>query len=244
MISNYTLIVVIVLLLSIVMVFLAKVANHKVLSEKNKLQQTQLKHQKELIRINFEAQEKERKRIAHELHDEVGAKLHIINMMLKNQQADSKEKILNLTDTTLDSVRRISHEMYPPMLEEFGLEFSLQQMQAQLNEGYRFYLSFLEKRKIPIQIEVQLLRIIQEFISNTIKHARANEIGVQIKSSSSHLKVRLFDNGRGVNPSVQNKGLGISSIQSRLEFLEGKYKWKSIPNQGTRLISIMNYEED
>lgn len=244
MITNYILTVVIVLLLSIIIVFFAKTANNKVLQEQNKLQLRQILHQKELLRTSIEAQEKERKRIAHELHDEIGGKLNVVGVVLQNlenekENGDKAEGVRKLIRNTNESVRRIAHELHPPMLEEFGLATALEELISPLHSQYKTYFIHHRIRRFTLKVELQLLRIIQEFVSNTIKHGKAEQLGIQLKSSDQKLFMVLSDNGVGYDQEKESGGMGVSGIISRLEVLGASYRWKTSLNKGVRLIAIV-----
>lgn len=242
MIANYIFTVLVILLLSVIIVFFAKTATNRVLKEQNKLQQSQIIHQKELLRTSIEVQEKERMRIAHELHDEIGGKLNVVSIVLQNFENENGSKtgdVRNLIRTTNESLRRIAHELHPPMLENFGLIITVEEMISPLHSQYNTHFVHHHIDRFPIKMELQVLRIIQEFISNTIKHARAKQLGIQLKGSNKKLFMILNDNGVGFEQNKESVGLGVSGIISRLEALNAQYRWKTSLNRGVRLIAII-----
>ena len=241
MITNYILTVIIVLLLSIIVVFFAKTANNRILLEQNKRQQETLLHQKELLKISYDVQEKERKRIAHELHDDIGGKMHLLNIRLANELPDEEGPISILVQEIIESTRQISHDLYPPMLEELGLEFVLNEMCGHLMSAYKLCFSWKVATTIPLQLEIQLLRVIQEFLSNSIKHSGAKSLSIQFRTISGKLYTRLSDDGQGVDLKLMQNGLGISGINSRLELINASYRWNF--KKGVSLINSVDLWE-
>ena len=85
-------------------------------------------------------------------------------------------------------------------------------------------------------VEVQIYRIIQEFTTNVIKHSSADKIDILIKDFNDFTGIVIFDNGQGFDYEKVKKGMGIKNIESRMQSMDAKFKWKSIINKGSRLI--------
>ena len=163
-------------------------------------------------------------------------KLNLISNkeQIESQQYDAlSEKIEQL----IDSAREISHRMYPVNLEYFGLILTLEEMKQNLI-GYEVDLYLHQQyQERPIDFEVQIYRVILEFISNTIKHAKANKISILVRDGHYFLSFLLKDNGLGFE-KVNGSGMGVSNISNRVELLDGKSKLSSSLGKGTRLMMV------
>ena len=203
---------------------------YKQLLEKEALEK---KYQQELLRSSIEVQELERKRIAHDLHDEIGALLTTSRLyfnQLRPGHAEERltqisEKINFLFDEMIYNVRRISHDLRPIILENLGIIEAIEDIKNKLiDAGMAF--NFQHQLSIVLKKESELLlyRIIQELIGNTLKHANANTINIEIKCEQNLLLLRYIDDGIGFNSSKVKFGLGIKSIESRLKLIDGEMK--------------------
>ncbi len=193
------------------------------------------KHGQELLRSSIEAQEKERKRIANDLHDELGAalsiaRMHIIQLEEKNKNDDEQLKALNnikvLTESALASMRRISHELMPPQLETFGIIKTLESLALRINttNSIQLHINADDLPPISWNIELGLYRIILELITNTIKHAKAKEIKINFYRSMDGLVVQYNDDGIGCKNNSSIEGLGTQSLKARISALSGSIR--------------------
>ncbi len=191
-------------------------------------------HQTQLFKSSIDVQEEERKRIAQNLHDELGATLSIARMHLDQMlQPDTKmnineslERTKILTETALASMRRISHELMPPLLEKYGLIEAILGISAQLSTSQKISLNLFstdQQYRWPLPIELGLYRICMELINNTIKYAEATKIEIHIEQNKQTLTVNYSDNGRGL-PKVYHDGLGFRNITARINSLGGSFE--------------------
>lgn len=239
----YELIILLILALFIVL-FVIVLYNqyYKKIQEENDLRhQQELQFQTEVRALAIRTQEEERKRIARTLHDEIGNKLQVLklNLISERERIDSVQfaGLNEKVELLIDSAREISHRMYPVNLEYFGLMLTLEEMRENL-VGYDLELVHLRPyQERPIEFEVQIYRIILEFVSNTIKHAQADKITIQIREGLESLCVLLKDNGVGFSLEKGN-GMGVSNMSNRVELLHGQSKLSSSPNKGTRFIMV------
>tara|TARA_B100000809_G_scaffold266402_1_gene328954 strand:+ start:1426 stop:2145 length:720 start_codon:yes stop_codon:yes gene_type:complete len=213
----------------------------KIINEKNLLHQQELAHQKNILLQNIKVQESERERIAILLHDDVGSKLNILSLWINNDDTwndeRSKEVITQQIPELINATRTISHELYPVNLERFGLTSTLEELISNINDTLSITLTTTHNyTPKPIEFEVQLYRVIQEFLSNVIKHAKATTMQIQIRETDQMLSFVLADNGKGFNYNTLKKGMGFSNIESRINSLNATYKWKSSKDKGTQLI--------
>lgn len=206
---------------------------------REQLEQEKLKgkYQKELLRSGILAQETERKRIAKDIHDELGAVLSITRMHLlqaerKYGQADQLllaelQNIRNLTENSIDSARRISHQLMPPQLEQFGVLKTLASICNQLNNTGTIKTSFILRKETEPSgadefIQLTLYRICMELINNTIKHSGATRLRLAIDDPGDAWIIRYEDNGKGLGTSGEGKGMGLNNIRDRIIFLGGE----------------------
>ena len=216
----------------------------KILREKSQQYQLELSHQKEVTLQYTSVQESERKRIAELLHDDIGNKLNILSLWINNEDSlnnkRSREVIKQQIPALIEATRTISHSLYPVNLEKFGLILTLEALISNVNESLPIQLIINDDyQKRPISFEVQIYRIIQEFLSNVIKHAKASNMLIHIRDTETSLTLILSDNGVGFDNSILKKGMGLKNIDSRINSINAFSKWKSKKGNGSRLIIIL-----
>ena len=213
----------------------------KILKEKSLQYQLELDHQKEVALQFTIVQENERERIAEALHDEVGNKLNILSLLVNNEDTwnnvNSKKIITQQVPELIEDTRTISHSLYPVNLEKFGFMDTLEALISNVNDSLTIQLTLkYDYQPRAISFELQLYRIIQEFLSNVIKHAKATSMIIYIRDTKDVVSLILSDNGIGFDTSELQKGMGLQNIDSRIKSINGICKWKSVQNKGTRLI--------
>ncbi|MDW7693933.1 sensor histidine kinase [Flammeovirgaceae bacterium SG7u.111] len=197
------------------------------------------------LNSTIDTQEAERKRIATELHDRVGSMLSAVKLHFgafsNNDPQNPKVLMLSkLLDDSLDEVRRISHNMTSGVLSKFGLEPALVDLKRTINASDRIsmeiYFNNIDK-KMSKDLEINLYRIIQESVSNVLKHADATEINVQLtRHEDGHLTLMIEDNGRGfdVNQAKSNS-MGLQNIKNRASTFNGELNIDSFVGHGTTI---------
>jgi two-component system, NarL family, sensor kinase len=209
----------------------ANLRNHRRMTGQLKDQAQEGDHLKQMIQAAFELQENERKRIAKELHDDVG-------MMLMTLRAQLNAAI----DQSHEMIRKISWELLPPTLERFGLAQTLQEMCQRNTNAATIQISFLEKgtaQTLDKNQETLLYRITQECVNNALKHARAINIRVVMDWTDTALWLSVTDDGVGFNfPEEKDKiksrmGVGLTTIASRVQLLGGTWQYKKNSPSGT-----------
>ncbi len=205
---------------------------------RQKLEQEELrnKHQYELLQSNIEVQESERKRIAKDLHDQLGATLSIAKMHLSRLEqmypsVDTKglslANVREIIDSSITSVRQISHDLMPNQLETFGLIRALEGMVDQINDSKQLDIDFHVKRsssKLSWEKELALYRIFMELIQNTIKHSSGKNVIIQYEEVEGNVTVEYKDDGEGL-PKETNYGLGLKSMEARIKSVGGTIKF-------------------
>lgn len=216
--------------------------------------------QKTVIELNskkakaaLEAEIRERKRIGEELHDSLGYLLSLAGLNAsvlekrKDLTEDKKKELIKALmesiDDAFDEVRNISHNLAPSLLSEQGLKGVLKSISDKINQSNKIkmkYDTFGLDSKLDEVIENVLYRTLQEIVNNTIKHANATELFIQIAQDKSQITLMAEDNGQGFNTSEHagKKGLGLSHIKSSIENLNGSMYIDSKENRGT-IISIV-----
>jgi signal transduction histidine kinase len=214
-------------------------------TQKAAVQAERMLEQETRMRAIFQAQEEERRRIAKELHDGVGQTISAIKMNYQSLSLIASEKNLTpefhkierMLDNAGKEVRSISHQMIPKELEQFGLIPAVEGM-LDLNLSntpldYQFEHSGFDER-IGSHIELVLFRVLQELISNVIKHSKASELSVQLVKVKSHVVLNVSDNGTGFEVEKKEKnGIGLLNIASRIDGIKGHLHYDSAPGAGT-----------
>lgn len=234
--------------LSVVIILLFSRYRVQMQKAEDKKREMEALHQEQLLTTSIKVMERERKKISEELHDDVGNKLNIVNLWFSH--VESTEDIVGHQNAArvlrkaAVKVRQISHNLNPPMLESMGLIAILEEMALDIGAQIGFRLFILcDFKRLETWVELQLYRIIQEFVSNSIKHANANSIDVTIRHTSQAMAMLITDDGKGFDLSKtrENKGLGLKSIETRCQQLKARFKMKSKPGHGTRLLIVISH---
>jgi len=221
----------------------------------------QVIREKELIALDamLEGQEKERKRLGAELHDTIGSILsatkytfkameHSIEQLLTENKTQY-QNINRMLDQAMESVRKISHNMTEGILSEKGLEAVLNDLCKTLEESgnIKFKLIMIGfEQPIGYSVEVNLYRIVQELITNIIKHAQAHLVNIQLIKTSSTINLVIEDDGKGFNQQDPHlkKGIGLNNIDSRVKKLGGNWHIDSGKGRGTTIIIDIPLNEE
>lgn len=209
---------------------------------------TELQQQNKLTAMSsmIEGQEAERLRIAKDLHDSLGGLLSTVKAHFGSIQKECKdlnevpltEKTNHLIDEACIEVRRISHNMMPHALSISGLEGAVQDIAERLNDqNYTATVEVNNLPKLEPTREVMVYRLVQEIVSNIRKHAKANNIFIQLFGHQDEINLIIEDDGNGFDydKAVSNGGLGLKSINSRVAFLDGNIEWDTHPGRGTNI---------
>lgn len=184
-------------------------------------------------------EEKERSRIAKELHDGIGSLLAASKMhasKLLSQSPDIVSPLIHMLDNASKETRRISHNLLPESLLNKGLDIALQDFISSINESQLIkaeYQSINLSSELPQSTQLTIYRIIQELFNNIIKHSNATEAMVQLNQHNTKLLITVEDNGKGFSYSNGNNGIGLQNIKSRLSLLNGKMEVDSKETMGT-----------
>lgn len=209
--------------------------NKRLYRQRLESEELKIRYQLELLRSSIHVQEEERKRIARDLHDELGAalsmaRMHLVQLEQKHQDDEqlpqSLLEIREITEAALGSMRRISHELIPPQLESFGLLQTLEVLKNQLNglqEPEMEITTSFDFPRLPLPIELGLYRICLELINNTLKHAQATQVKLHLSAQRNRLELDYTDNGIGLPETATEEGLGHKNIEARINALGGTF---------------------
>jgi two-component system sensor histidine kinase UhpB len=222
-------------------------------TERKKLQDElaaqSIARQKIVTEATIMGQEKERAEIGRELHDNINQILTTTKMYLDmaiNEKDISEELMIKSHEnisTAIEEIRSLSKSLVPPSLGDIGIKEAIVEMIASLNISQKINIklktSGLASAQIPGNIQLMVFRIVQEQLSNIIKHARATEAEVKLIVNNSQLRIVITDNGIGFDPKKRVKGIGLMNITSRAEVHNGEVDVISSPGNGCTLkISI------
>ncbi|WP_026581055.1 sensor histidine kinase [Bacillus sp. J33] len=207
----------------------------------------------------IEAQEEERKRVSREIHD--GPAQMMANVMMRSdliervyKERGSDEAITEIKDlkkmvrNALYEVRRIIYDLRPMALDDLGLIPTLKKYLATIEEYHKntkiYFANVGEDRRLPPQYEVALFRLIQESVTNALKHADAKEIHVKIEINNTRVAVVIKDDGKGFNIREKRAGsFGIMGMGERIELLDGQMSIDSKIGKGTIIIMQVPIKE-
>ena len=210
--------------------------------------QAEIIHQQDIASKGIiEAEERERKRIAGDLHDGIGQLFSAVKMNLSaisgsikfedQQTAESYDKTLAMVDESCKEVRSISHQMMPNTLLKYGLASAV-----------RDFISKIDTRQLKVHLEISglnerldsntetvLYRVLQETVNNVIKHAGASQLDIQLNKEEDGVTATIEDNGHGFDMTTieQREGIGLKNIRTRIEYLKGHVEFDSTPGRGT-----------
>lgn len=223
--------VAIMLLLAFSIVFFVVNYQRRVIRHQNEIKSINDQKQLELIQASIQGQEEERTRIATELHDDVGATLSSVRLFLhSSMNKDADESVIlqskQLLDQSISSIRNISHKLQPAILNQLGLQASLESLSSIINRSSSLtltYTSLFPLPKLNDNIELSVYRILQELTSNIIKHSEASSISIESSVSNGFLKIILLHDGHGLTNEmyqelIYKKGaIGLKNIVNRLK---------------------------
>jgi len=240
------------ILLALSIFFFFVTYQKRMLKKQLELNETQARQREEIIKNTIQSQENERKRIARDLHDEVGAMLSVVKLNVgriekKSEEPKSKELALETKqylDEVITQVRRISRALLPPSLEKLGIFFAIEELSNWVNKADQIKIECWksgEQFRFEPEKELAYFRIVQELLNNAIKYSEASLIKINARFQNNCIVVSVADNGIGFNvEEKQNSGLGLKNLESRSAIIGAKYKLKSKPGKGTTAIIYLN----
>jgi signal transduction histidine kinase len=204
-----------------------------------------------LLNALVKAQEDERARLSRELHDGIGQRLTSLLVRLKTMESRSPSdefrykvsELCQATSETIEEVRGISHRLRPPELEEFGLDVALRALALEMltDTGLSFDCQInMVGQRLPFEVETNLYRVVQECLTNIVRHANASHVFIELNIQQNVLCLRVEDDGQGfnfedINTSDGYRRLGLTGMRERVEMLGGSLTVKSDLGAGTSI---------
>lgn len=231
------------IILSLAIVVFFFLYQRKIQRQQLNISQIEVDYQKNLIRSEIISKEKERNRIAQELHDEIGASLTAIKMNLSYSEMTNsqKEELENSLQETIQGLRRISFELLPPILNELGLSRAVSSLAKEMEKAFKVPIETQiedpNKQRYDQDIELGIYRVVQEVLSNILKYSEPKTIRIKLKCSPKEIHIIIDDDGIGFIPTEENRNKpdshGLKNIYSRLQLIEGAIYYKLNEKGGT-----------
>ncbi|MBO6517729.1 MAG: sensor histidine kinase, partial [Bacteroidia bacterium] len=233
-------------LLTIMVVWFLRSRIHQKKAEINRINS---RHKDQLIAANFESEERERKRIARELHDDVGQQITSIKLGLESLPGETDKvnpqisQIKGMVENALDSVRGLSHQMMPTALDRFGLLKGVEALVESTNTSGKLNARFenfnVTELHMEQAIQVHLYRIVQQLLSNLVRHAQATNCLVQVYEQEGKLILMVTDDGIGFDAENQKEsGIGLSNIESRALSIGARFEITSGKDGTTAIVTL------
>lgn len=227
-------------LMAVGIIIFAYIYNKRQLGHQLEVKQLKIEKNQELIDASFESSEQERKRIAAELHDDINNRLTIMKYGLAgaNMPKDVEEEVYHQIDDTIERIRQISRNLMPPTVERLGLREALHQLFEDFSSSTGLAYDMNIDKQLSMsshQRALGLYRICQELLNNTHKHAQASRVELNVVVQDTGLMFRYADDGLGMDVDRLSGGVGLRSIESRVELLRGNFEWQSSPGKGVSL---------
>lgn len=241
------------LLLAGGLVFFFITYQKRMLSKQLEVNRIKREQQEEILKNTIQAQEKERKRIAQDLHDEVGAMLSVVKLNVSRLEKQTEDKAKNIAgetknylDDVITQVRGISRALLPPSLEKLGLYHAIDELANWVNKSDQLKVECWqsgEPFRLDIKTELAIFRIVQEVVNNAIKHSGADLIYIDVRFSRK-VSLVIRDNGKGFElEKMISTGLGLKNLESRADVIGAKFKMKSKLGKGTTAIICKSTDE-
>ncbi len=219
----------------------SNITEHRKLTQK--LNEQELNKQKQLLQVMIDAQERERMEIGRELHDNISQHLTITRLHLEVArdlaEHDLSDSIQMAHKSLLDivnEIRKLSHSLVPPSINDIGLVASVQDLCDGLKHSNSFQVDFrhdeFDEGLLPDNMRLMIYRIIQEQVNNILRHSEANRVFISLQVMDDSLLLFVEDNGKGFDPRQVNRGIGFLNIRNRAGLFGGKVSVDSNPGKG------------
>jgi signal transduction histidine kinase len=198
----------------------------------------------------IDAQERELSNIARELHDDICQRLAMLSFKIEKVAqtwaagqvpiGDQLEHIWQQCNQLTGHVQALSHELHPSILDNLGLSTALKSLCREVSERSGAVIGFVANdvpRNLPRDVSLSIFRLVQEALHNSVKHSRGNQFCVRLRGEAGALRLEVCDHGVGfdVSGAARKVGLGLVSMQERVQLLDGTFEIESEPNAGTRI---------
>lgn len=206
--------------------------------------------ERKVLNAIIRTEEKERKRFAKDMHDGIGPMLSTIKLYVNElisedvtgkEKEESIEEINKLIDDTLTGVRTISNNLAPRVIHEYGLISAVKEFCNSINRTHKLPLKFVSPAKLSLSnhVEINLFRIINELVNNTLKHANASNAMISLKEEKDKIIFVYNDDGKGFDyckyENSKQKGDGINNILTRVKSMNGIVDFKTSEGNGVNV---------
>lgn len=204
--------------------------------------------EQELVSIDamIAGQEKERQKVAGELHDDLGSLMATIKLHFDNVEVDKKDPALQnaqkLLEEAYQKIRGMAHSKNSGVMSDQGLLAAIRKMAKTITDTNAMEVTvedFGLGERMENSLELSIFRIVQELVANAIKHAEASKVNIQLTQHEDNLNIIVEDNGKGFDWSKLNttkSGMGLTTIEKRVEHLEGSFTVDSVLGKGTSIL--------
>ena len=217
--------------------------------EKELALQQKLKQQ-QITEVVLGAQERERFELGQELHDNINQILATSKLYLdvaieeKEPRMELLAKSRKNISVAIEEIRKLTKDLIAPSLNDLGLAQSIKELIRSIQSvgkmKIRLNISGLAEEELLPEQKINIYRIIQEQLNNILKHAQAGTVVIELNKVKEQVRLRLADDGKGFDPRMRRKGVGISNIISRAELYNGKVEIESAPGKGCQLVVVLN----
>jgi signal transduction histidine kinase len=221
----------------------------RIFNIQKRIEELRKQNESRVLSAILKTEEKERQHFSKELHDGLGPLLSSVKMAISavGQGKEINHLVLlnaeKLIDESVAAIKEISNKLSPHVLSNFGLDRALKSFIQKLNVSDSPSIHFncnLENRRYSFNIEVVLYRVVCELISNSLNHANANNIYIDILQEDIYISLRYIDDGIGFDEQKVKEGLGglgYSNIRSRIHSLDGSFDFHTNPGEGVQIVS-------
>jgi signal transduction histidine kinase len=201
----------------------------------------------------IEAQEKERSRIARDLHDDICQRLALLSIELEqaNRSAiespatkQNLEKILKHCSEIAGDVQSLSHQLHSSKLEYLGIVAAIKGFCKEFAEQHEVNIEFTDEnvpKQLPKDISLCLFRVAQEALHNAVKYSGVSQFSVELSGTTDEIRLVVRDGGAGFEAEQvkKNRGIGLLSMQERVHLVHGTFSVESKPGRGTRILAAV-----
>ena len=235
------LVIIISMVLVVTIIVIVQLYFKRILVEQQKAAQIESDYQNKLISDSIKIQERERKRIAADLHDHLISKLNILKLSLYGLKDKPSSLIFDSLTESINLGRKISHDLSPPLIENSTVVELFSEFLHPIRENYEIIFQILShvEDEIENSLKLQLVRIFQEVINNTLKHAHAQKIEIYLRQTDKLFILKVADNGVGFDPEKAKNGLGLKNIELRVRTLNAAHKFKSLKGKGSTFLLLL-----
>lgn len=201
--------------------------------------------EQKITRAIITTQEEERFETGRELHDNViqilvASLINLNNVKTEGPEIKHLKNGVNLAKRAIDEIRKLSHRMAPSNLGDLSLEDAVRNLLSEINTTHKLNIKFLteivQNNPISDDIKLNVFRILQEQLSNIIKHAEADDITIWLEVSKNKVYLRTKDNGKGFDASIVNEGIGLNNIKRRVKIFDGEILINSSVGNGCEIV--------